>query len=334
MQARCPYCSSVFTTDRTGVQFCPSCGKQLNVPAPPPAAGGPETPAQGPGTNGGTTGTVPPPPPAGSSFPAPGTPFGTSSAGAPPPPAPPQPGSAWGAPPPPPQHWGGPSSPGAPAAGFDPQPTDWERRAELGVFAGFFGTLKKSLFSPDPFWRSVRPDGSLWDALSYAWINNAIYALLAMPIAALQMRMSMGDLPRDTPQAEEVARFFAAFMTVQNMAVLGVVLAVLAPVLVLINSAVFHLALLMVGGAKSGFGATVRALSYGSGPWLLSWVPCLNFFAALYGLVLQIWGLVRLHRTDVWRPIVGLLLLSVILGCCFGAVAVAAGMAAAGAASP
>lgn len=38
MQARCPHCSSVFTTDRTGIQFCPNCGQQLDVPA---VAGGP-----------------------------------------------------------------------------------------------------------------------------------------------------------------------------------------------------------------------------------------------------------------------------------------------------
>ena len=41
MQARCPHCRSVFVTDHGGVQFCPNCGQQLEVPeaagaAPPP----------------------------------------------------------------------------------------------------------------------------------------------------------------------------------------------------------------------------------------------------------------------------------------------------------
>src|SRR4051794_33983616 len=48
MQARCPHCRNVFSTERSGVQFCPSCGNQVDVP---------EVAAGGPG--------VPPPPPMG-----------------------------------------------------------------------------------------------------------------------------------------------------------------------------------------------------------------------------------------------------------------------------
>jgi len=38
MDARCPRCSTVFTTDRSGIQFCPNCGQQVDVPEPPPPA--------------------------------------------------------------------------------------------------------------------------------------------------------------------------------------------------------------------------------------------------------------------------------------------------------
>ncbi len=41
MQARCPLCSTVFPASRSGVQFCPSCGGQIDVPA----TGAPEAPA-------------------------------------------------------------------------------------------------------------------------------------------------------------------------------------------------------------------------------------------------------------------------------------------------
>jgi hypothetical protein len=42
MQARCPRCASIFTTDRSGLQFCPNCGQQVDVPPFPgsPAEGG------------------------------------------------------------------------------------------------------------------------------------------------------------------------------------------------------------------------------------------------------------------------------------------------------
>jgi hypothetical protein len=59
MQARCPRCTSVFTTDRSGLQFCPNCGQQVDVPtfegAPPEGTGagwgGPSGPG-GPGSFG------------------------------------------------------------------------------------------------------------------------------------------------------------------------------------------------------------------------------------------------------------------------------------------
>jgi hypothetical protein len=56
MDARCPRCSTVFTTDRSGIQFCPNCGQQVDVPEPPPAA------ASGWGQPGGGRFTGEPPP--------------------------------------------------------------------------------------------------------------------------------------------------------------------------------------------------------------------------------------------------------------------------------
>lgn len=47
MQARCPHCQNVFGTDRTGIQFCPNCGQQINVPASGGAPASPEPPPSG-----------------------------------------------------------------------------------------------------------------------------------------------------------------------------------------------------------------------------------------------------------------------------------------------
>ena len=54
MDARCPRCSTVFTTDRSGIQFCPNCGQQVDVPEPgrsatPDAWGRPAAGSGGPG---------------------------------------------------------------------------------------------------------------------------------------------------------------------------------------------------------------------------------------------------------------------------------------------
>ena len=38
-------------------------------------------------------------------------------------------------------------------------PTPWERRAEIGALRGLWETWKLAMFKPDPFFRSVQPDG-------------------------------------------------------------------------------------------------------------------------------------------------------------------------------
>lgn len=67
MQVRCPYCSAVFEAAHAGAQACPSCHRQIQIPAAP--AGAP--PPAGPITQGGGVSVEPPggpgsPPPPGS----------------------------------------------------------------------------------------------------------------------------------------------------------------------------------------------------------------------------------------------------------------------------
>src|SRR5262249_38978475 len=73
MDARCPRCSTVFTTDGRGIQFCPNCGQQVDVPEPPQASGGGwgQSPGPGPGGGGGFGGGrfTGEPPPGGTPFP-------------------------------------------------------------------------------------------------------------------------------------------------------------------------------------------------------------------------------------------------------------------------
>src|SRR5579871_1032192 len=131
MQARCPQCSATFQTERTGAQFCPNCGQQVNVAE-------------------------------------------VAGAGAPP----------------------GAAPPAASASGAR-VPTPWERRAELGVVQGFLLNVKQMVVDPDGFWRSVRPDAPLSDALFFGWIVAVIGALVSAPFQALmasQLHQTLAQL--------------------------------------------------------------------------------------------------------------------------------------------
>jgi hypothetical protein len=277
MEARCPRCSNVFTTDRSGIQFCPHCGQQVDVPAPPAAGWGG--------------------PPAGE--------FGSGRFGGEPPPG---------------------GSPGALPGGR--QLTPWERRSELGAVKGFFETWKLSVFSPQRFFPTVRPDVPWTEALFYGWIVHAITVVLTLPFVGLGMFTMM--IPRNLPsdaqsqQVEQLSRAIAGAFGV------GPVLAslVLYPLLVIIGAAILHLFAMILGAAKNGWNATMRALCYASGPNVFTILPCVGILAGLYVLVLEVLALMGLQETTTGKA-VAIVLAPVLLACCCAALGIfgALGMA-------
>lgn len=325
MRARCPHCSNVFNTDRGGIQFCPSCGQQVNVPAP-----------------GGESPSVEGPPAAGQA--------------GPPPPPPPPPGTTGGA------RCG--FHPEAPATGtcqrcgtficgacerrgpdgslYCPQchqllgltegaPTAWEDRAQRGAIKGYFQTIKDVCFAPERFWRSVDPTQRWVDALLFAWLTNAIATLVALPITLLQYGSQMEAVSSQPDMPEAFRRVMEAFASPAMMALFVLGTVVLYPVGFLISSGIFHLMMMIVGGNKNGFAATARALGYASAPLLVASIPCVGIIGSVYSLVLWVWGLSATHRTEWWRPLVGLVVFFGLFFCCAIGIAFAIGAAAAGA---
>jgi hypothetical protein len=246
MQARCPRCASVFTTDRSGLQFCPNCGQQVDVP------------------------------------PFPG--------------APPESGAGWG----------GPSGPGGPgSSGPGPavrEDTPWERRATVGWFTGFFETWKRTLFGPQAFWASVKPNGSWTDALIYGWIIFTLTLLLSLPLGPLGLgglgMQSFLDKLRDLPpEARDLIRsYFAGTSAFQVGCSVF-----LYPVLLIITTAILHLFCMLFGASKNGFYATLRVVAYASATHVFSLIPCIGFFAWLYGLVLTVLGISSVQETSLGR---------------------------------
>lgn len=83
----------------------------------------------------------------------------------------------------------------------------------------------------------------------------------------------------------------------------------------LVSSAIIHVFLLLVGGARSGFAATVRALSYCQVGSLALLVPvCGGLLGTLWILVLEVIGLSVLHRISIGRAALALLIPLVL--CC------------------
>lgn len=300
MQVRCPHCQGIFSTERAGIQFCPNCGQQINVPGSA-APGAPETPAgavpptAGPGL-GGTPGQT-------------GTPESMGPGGR--------------------------------------EPTPWERRAELGAFGGLWETWKKSMFSPEPFFSSVRPEGNWVDAMLYGWIVTAVGSLLSAPLSFLSLRLNQADLSKLENLPPQAKQIFEAMQSANGRMVLIALSAlplVFYPVILFVRAALVHLSCMIWGCAKNGYLATTRALGYTSSPSALAAltvIPCVGSVFGLayvvYQIVLDVFALGRIHDSTFGRSTGAVLTLYVVLCCCLcGGVffAVFSLMSAAGAAMP
>lgn len=116
------------------------------------------------------------------------------------------------------------------------------------------------------------------------------------------------------------------------MAYAGVIL--FMPVLLFLgaffSSGLLHLALMAVGGARKPYETTFRVLCYASGSTsVLQLIPlCGGSLYTVASLVYCVIGLKEAHRTDLWRPIVAILLLFVVCcGAVMGVFALSAGLA-------
>lgn len=83
-----------------------------------------------------------------------------------------------------------------------------------------------------------------------------------------------------------------------------------------VSSAIYHVALLILGDGQRGFSVTFRAVAYGNTPNLLAVIPlCGGFAGGIWALVLVIIGGKIGHGTDWWRAILAYFLPTIICCC-------------------
>jgi hypothetical protein len=318
MLARCARCQGTFQAERYGVQVCPHCGAQVLL-ADPSAQGGAPTTSPPPAP-------APPEPPAGS--PPPAAPPGSPSFGAPPswgpptggglPPPPPPPPGGYG---PPPGAFGGPPFGGAGPSGPE-LPSPFADRAKLGFFRAYYETWKLAAVEPGTFFRRVRIDQP-GAAVFFGVISFTVGIVVQTfwtSVTAASVRAQMQEFgERFLKGHEELLSKLTA--TVNEATSTGALVreAILAPlsglVLLFVASAILHALLLLVGGARRGFNATLTVAGYAMGLSLLQVIPQCGFpVAAIWAAVVAIVGLSEAHRVGVGRSATAVLL-PIVLSC-------------------
>jgi hypothetical protein len=183
----------------------------------------------------------------------------------------------------------------APAAGADADSlrNPWENRARRGAVAAFGETLQESLFRPSAFFRGTDPGGGARAALGYA----VLVGTLSLVVALMWQRV-LGQHFEYWLQDERVGPLLR--QRLQPVLLLALPVGVLLGNLVW--AAVLHVSLLVVGGARGGYGTTLKAVCYSSSASAFNVIPvCGAAVGAVWQVVVQVIGVRELHRTSTAR---------------------------------
>ena len=214
---------------------------------------------------------------------------------------------------PPPQTSGAPMAPAvvaatsvAPRSGLP-----WDERHTKGLFSAFIETLQMVLTRPSEAFTAMRREGGFGEPLLYAVIGGSVGGAVSFLFS-----MGLQSLGLFGKQDHN------AFALMAGMGVGSILFIIFLPVFIciglFIGSAVVHLCLMIVGGAKQSFETTFRvvAFTHGStGP--LQMIPvCGGLIAGVWALIIYCIGLARAHETETGRAVLAVLLPLIV--CCGG----------------
>lgn len=168
----------------------------------------------------------------------------------------------------------------------------WPPRNDGSVLDALARTWKESVFEPKSFFARMPHEFDFGWVLGYYLVVGVLAAGISL---FWEMVFGPSLLERWlTQDGVEPANPVIDFL--------------LSPVWLLIAlyliAGVIHLCLLLVRGARSGFGATVRVIAYSGGPQLFSVVPFVGpVVGSIWSLVITIIGLREAQRTTTGRAV-------------------------------
>lgn len=206
----------------------------------------------------------------------------------------------------------------------------WEQREELGVVQAAIQTVSQMLLRPTETFPHFQISGGFGKPLSFyllfgflGMLATAIYDIIFHVLnLGASSTTALPEATEDIPEnLQNILNFFDSFGAAPG--IIGTIMGLFFGLIILtigifISSGITHVLLMIFGGANKPFEATFRVYAYSFGAtFIFLFVPvCGNFIYSIWGLILCIIGLTRIHQTEVWRPI--LAILTPVLLCCVG----------------
>ncbi len=222
------------------------------------------------------------------------------------------------------------------ARGPEPEPaqewpargTAWDERQRLGFFTALVETTREVLSAPTAFFRTMAVAGGLGPAVLYGvivgWLGvvaasfyQALFHSLvgsSLYEALLRLAMGPGAVSAGRPELAGWLQGWAGFV---GQVIFGGVFVALGLVL---TAAVLHLMLLILGGARNGFEATLRVVSFSQATSVVFLLPfCGQLVGTIWAIVLYVIGLAEAHQIGRGKALAAVLLPIVLVCCCCGA---------------
>lgn len=192
----------------------------------------------------------------------------------------------------------------------------WETWRDSGRLRAFWETWKQAMVNPVAFFRRVPKQGNFVLPMYYGVICQSIAIILMWSFQA-----GFKSIPTILDYTASFGGYWPWTLSFSwpAMSIFLLAIIVLAPIFSVIGlfftSAMYHIFLKILGGAKFGFETTFRAISYSSSAQILGIVPIVGgIIAGVWMLVLSMIGLKEMHQTSYARTILAVLL--PVLICC------------------
>lgn len=186
----------------------------------------------------------------------------------------------------------------------------WARRQELGIATAFFETLKMVLLQPALAFSLMKREGGIGEPIIYALIGGSVGFLFYFLFTIFFQSIGFMASSRNP-----LIGLFGAGA--------GIIAGVIAiPFFLLfgifVGSALLHLCLMLVGGAKRSFETTLRVVCFTVGStYPIMIVPmCGGLVAGVWAIVVECIGIARAHEIETGRAVLAVFLPIVI--CCGG----------------
>jgi len=188
-----------------------------------------------------------------------------------------------------------PVAPPLPTTEEDSFPWEDER---LGFFDRYFQTLFRTFVDPWKLYAAMPVSGGYRKPMVFLLISTVIASLGAIVMMVPQMMMMPGF---SFGAHQEAARFYEVYMVAQLVYYLLCIPLVF--IMLFVFTPISHGVLMLVGGAKNGFEATLRTQAYCTGLWgIVVLLPCIGaLIAFVWGPIVETVALKKAQQTGYWQ---------------------------------